>query len=84
MSSFNAQKDALLPKRHGERQEMPRKGGFGCLELCLYGIRELASVSDLEFSTQQCVRVTHLCELILVVEDVYEAEDEDTDHVYGE
>ena len=43
---------------------MTRKGGFGCLELCLYGIRELASatswssiwVSDLECSTLQVCR----------------------------
>ena len=25
-----------------ERQEMPLVGGYGCLELVLYGIRELA------------------------------------------
>ena len=28
--------------RHSGRQEMPLVGGVGCLELCLYGIRELA------------------------------------------
>ena len=29
-------------KRQSERQEMPLVGGFECLELCLYAIRELA------------------------------------------
>ena len=29
-------------KRHSERQEMLLVGGFGCLELVLYGIRLLA------------------------------------------
>ena len=32
----------LMPKRYSERQEMPPVGSFRCLELCLYGIRELA------------------------------------------
>ena len=31
----------LMPWRRSERQEMPLVGGFGCLGLCLYGIREL-------------------------------------------
>ena len=31
-----------------------------------------------------CVRLAHLCQLILVVENVYKTEDKDTDHVYGE
>ena len=32
----------FIPLRTSERQEMPLVGAFGCLELCLYGIRELA------------------------------------------
>ena len=28
-----------------ERQEMPLQGGFWCRELCLYGMRELASAT---------------------------------------
>ena len=32
----------LMPKRHSERQDVLLAGGFGCLELVLYGIRELA------------------------------------------
>ena len=31
-----------MPLRTSERQEMPLIGGFGCLELVLYGIRVLA------------------------------------------
>ena len=26
----------LMPLRHGERQEMPLLGNFGCLKQCLY------------------------------------------------
>ena len=34
---------SVMPKRHSERLEMPLVvGGSGCLELCLFGIRELA------------------------------------------
>ena len=29
-----------------KRQEIPQKGSFGCLEVCLYGIIELASVTQ--------------------------------------
>ena len=29
----------LMPKSHTERKEMPLMGGFGCLELCLHGIK---------------------------------------------
>ena len=32
---------SLMPQRTSERQEMPLVGGFGCLELLLYGIRVL-------------------------------------------
>ena len=32
----------LHHKDTAKRQEIPLVGGFGCLELCLYGIRELA------------------------------------------
>ena len=32
----------LMPYRTSERQEMPLVGGFGCLELVLYDMRELA------------------------------------------
>ena len=31
-----------MPLRHSKRQEKPLDGGFGYLELVLYGIRELA------------------------------------------
>ena len=37
----------LIALRPSEMQETPLVGGFGCLELCLYGIRELA-ISELE------------------------------------
>ena len=40
--SFPCMEATLMPSRHSERQEIPFVGGFGCLELCLYGIRELA------------------------------------------
>ena len=41
----NRIKGGLMKIRHSKRQEMPRHfvqkplGGFGCLELCLYGIK---------------------------------------------
>ena len=42
ITSFHAWKSALNHKeRHSETQEMPLVGigGFGCLELCLHGMR---------------------------------------------
>ena len=38
----------LMTKRHSDRQEMLLAGGFGSLELCLYGIQELATQHHLE------------------------------------
>ena len=32
---------SLLHKETGERQDIPQEGGFGCLELVVYGIRML-------------------------------------------
>ena len=41
---------ALLCHKDTEK-EIPLVGGFGCLELCLYNIRELALISDLEWTS---------------------------------
>ena len=41
---FNAQKECIrLCSKYSERQEMPLVVDLWCLELCLYGIIELAS-----------------------------------------
>ena len=37
-----ADASSLRPYRHSLKQEILLVGGFGCLELCIYGIRELA------------------------------------------
>ena len=46
-----------MPLRTCERQEMPLVGGFGCLEVCLYDIRELAT------SWSQPIRAQYLNDL---------------------
>ena len=43
ISRFYAKRPPILQAhRTSERQVIPQVGRFGCLELCLYGIRELA------------------------------------------
>ena len=54
----------LMPLRHCERQEIHLVDGFGCLELCLYGIRKLQHhdariINDLK-SLHEGVQ-SHLC-----------------------
>ena len=44
--SWNLSSVAQMPKRHNERQEMPLVGNFRCLQLCRYGMRELAYHHD--------------------------------------
>ena len=56
----------LMPYRHRERQEIPLVGlvgGFWCLELCLYGIRELAEVS----STMEVNQAGEYCQTVTLV-----------------
>ena len=52
-----------------ERQEMPRKGSFGCLELCLYDKRELESATSWSFrwiSDLECFTLTTTTTILLV------------------
>ena len=54
----------LMPLRHSGRQEIHLVDGFGCLELCLYGIRKLQHhdariINDLK-SLHEGVQ-SHLC-----------------------
>ena len=43
--TFLCMEATLLPKRTSERQEIPLARVFECLELVLYGIRELCSIT---------------------------------------